>query len=424
MDTGFKEKDDITIDKIHKYLEKEKIDAFIPSKPQHIGYLTNYYDYLHTTSIPWYEMISFLVVPLKNDAFITGVDNHYAGLPEFGVAPWWLKERYTGGRPAQKGLEELVDILKKKGLERKRIGLEFNWIQMKVYEYLKSALPDAEFVSADLLIPQIRLIKTTREINLLKKSANIAMKSMELYMENIRSGINRQDAEKNRAKNAIDLGGEWLGGGYSTIWTGGVDYTPDWWDTEAREKISSARIRNYANLPYDFPCLITHYGCKYQYYLSDLAWHEFYNDEPDPDKNFLWGTEKVTYSEAVREFELIRRVQKEALELIKPGMNHIEANKKINNYLIADKEASKKIVQYYIHSLGLEVHEEPIFTLYSEPFEEKKPNVPTPADGLIYIYPGTVLSSEWFTPLWTVEEPFVMTEKGWEPLVELRGIIR
>lgn len=72
------------------------------------------------------------------------------------------------------------------------------------------------------------------------------------------------------------------------------------------------------------------------------------------------------------------------------------------------------LTNYYIHGVGLEVHEEPL--LHTPMLE------PTPLDGLIYFEPGAVVSSEWFTHLWTVEEPFVLTADGWEPLVELRGL--
>ena len=243
-------------------------------------------------------------------------------------------------------------------------------------------------------------------------------------MNAIRSGANRFEAERIRAKCAIDYGGEWLGGGYRTMWTGGVDYTPAWWDKDARKKIESAKSRNYANLPDDFPCLITHYGGRFQHYYSDLAWHEFHNAEPDNSEKFQWGNEQVTYRKACCDFELIRRVQKEAIQEIRPGMDHLQANKAINDYIKSDPDVLKNIVQYYIHSIGLEIHEEPIFTLYSEPFENKQPSRPTPGDGLIYFHPGVVISSEWFTSIWTVEEPFIMTENGkWEPLVELKGII-
>ena len=37
--------------------------------------------------------------------------------------------------------------------------------------------------------------------------------------------------------------------------------------------------------------------------------------------------------------------------------------------------------------------------------------------------PGAVVSSEWFSRCWTVEDPFVMTETGWEPLAQLQGLI-
>ena len=411
--TGWKEKDDRTIAEIRQYLERENLDAFIPWKVPHLAYLTNQYDMLHM-NVLWEQRIAVLVIPREDEAFIVGGHTPVAGHPETGTAPWWLAERHAGGRPGAEALERTVALFREKGLDKGRIGFEAKWMPVAAYEHLRAGLPQAELVAADLLIPQIRFVKTPREQALLKKAVEVGFRAMEAYMQAIRSGATRPEAQLVRAQRALEYGGEWVGGPYGIAWTGGNDETPAWWDTDAREQFYAAAVRRWQGLPEDSPFLITHFETTFQYYFSDLAWHELYGAEPGDDEILSWGDRQLSYGEARHDFEVLRRIQSEALHVITPGMDHVTAKEQIDAFLAADAEAKEHVTHYYVHGIGLEIHEEPVLTGH----------VPksTPLDGLIYFHPGAVVSSEWFTSLWTAEEPFVMTEAGWEPLVELRGL--
>ena len=408
--TGWREKDDRTIAEMCDYMERQRLDAFIPTKAVHLAYLLNYFDFVHA-QIPWEEMAAALVVPRSGDAFAVGDHGCIAG--GAATAPWWLKERHDGGRPGIRAWRTTASLIAKKGLHKGRIGIERKTMPVAIYDCLRHALPHAEFVSADLLVPQIRFIKTKCEIELLRKAANLAILAMEAYMEALRNGATRQEAECIRAKQAIEQGGEWPGGPYRLAWTGGADETPAWWDEEASKRFLSTS-RNWKGQPDDASCFITHFEGLFQYYWADLAWHEFHGTEPAPDQVVRVGERTAPYREARREFEIIRRAQTEALHTIRPGMDHVAAQKAVDTFFDSDSEIKKHISSYYIHGVGLEIHEEPI--LY------RRVPTPIPLDGPIYFRPGAVVSSEWFSPCWTVEEPFVMTETGWEPLVELRGL--
>ena len=41
--------------------------------------------------------------------------------------------------------------------------------------------------------------------------------------------------------------------------------------------------------------------------------------------SFSWGDKQVPFDEAFHDFEVVRRVQREALEQIRPGMSHYDA---------------------------------------------------------------------------------------------------
>ena len=412
MSTGWQEKDDRTIRGMRDYMEREDLIAFIPTKVPHVAYLLNYYDQVHA-NILWEEMATVLVVPRNGEAFVVGSHPHIAGAENAGVAPWWLKERHGGGRPGVTAWVQATVLMEEKGLHRGRIGVERKSMPVAVYDHLRDTLPEVDLVSADLVVPQLRFIKAAREIELLRKAAEIAVCAMTAYMSAIRSGMSVWEAQRIRAHSPIEAGGEWVGGPYRLGWTGATDETPDWWDVEARERFRTTS-RNWLGSSDDEPCFVTHFEGLYQYYFADLAWHEFCGPEPSPDDVIAVGANRVTYREASHDFEIIRRVQTEALRQIEPDMDHVEAKQKVDAFLSSDPDAKEHITGYYIHGIGLEIHEEPVLN--------SGVSQPTPLDGPIYFNPGAVVSSEWFTNLWTVEEPFVMTDTGWKPLIELRGL--
>ncbi len=349
--TGWKEKDDYTIQQIRDYLEKHQLDAFIPWKTAHIAYLMNFYDPIHAY-IPWEEMMGLLVIPRKSDAFVVGEFNHLAGAPEFGVAPWWLDERHGVSRPGINTLPRLVELIKEKGLSKGRIGIEKKWLPVSVYEFLSQALPDIEFVSADILIPQIRFIKTTREQELLRKAAELGLQSMDAYMQAIRSGTSPADARVIRAQHALKQGGEWMGGIDSLAWTGATDDTAAWWDEDARTSFHASPLRNWKGLTGDLPFFVTHFEAKYQCYYADVAWHEFYDENPDRNLQLYFPSGIISFENACEDFEILRRAQREALELIKPGMTHLQAKKVIDDFCHSDSQVHEHITNYYIHGIG------------------------------------------------------------------------
>jgi Xaa-Pro aminopeptidase len=411
--TGWKEKDDRNSEEIRSYLEREKLDAFIPWKPAHIGYLSNYYDQVHI-NILWEEMSSFLVIPRESEAFCVGAFNHYVGYGGAN-APWWLKELYSHPAGRLQCLDKAADLVKKRGLGNGRIGIEMNWLPCRIGDYLRSALPGVEFVSADYLVPQLRLIKTKREQALLKKAAETAQRAMEAYMQAVRLGATPEEARVIRAKRALDCGGEWIGGVSHLARTGGIDSTPAWWDAPAR--------RRFEALPRAFsenaPCFNGHFEAMFQNYWADLAWCQFYGPEPEEDEIIdCGGGHRVPYREARHEYEVLKRIQGEALQGIRAGMDQFQAKQAVEDYLKSDPEAAEHLLTYFIHGLGLEIHEEPVFTGFKHPFAQCIPEQTS-----IYYRPGAVVSSEWLSRYWTLEDPFVMTETGWEPLSELHGLI-
>src|SRR5438067_298217 len=67
----------------------------------------------------------------------------------------------------------LASVLKARGLDAARIGLDFGSYSMPLSRFakLKSALPNAEFVDIGPVVWELRLIKSTAEVDLLTRAA-------------------------------------------------------------------------------------------------------------------------------------------------------------------------------------------------------------------------------------------------------------
>lgn len=403
---------DRNLAKIKDYLKARGLAAFMPVKPVHVAYLTHYFDELHI-GILWEEMNAFMVA-MPQGAFIVGAHEHWAGPPDTGVAPAWLKERIPGGTDGYETLKILTDQLKSRGLGKGRIGIETKWLPFEMHRALREYLPDAEFVPANDLVPQMRLVKSDRELQMLKKAAEAGLTSMDAYMQAIRRGAGEKEALLIRAKAALDCGAEWLDGAYRGAWTGGPDHTPDWWSPEVQERFKRCPDRYWHGIVDSPDFCVTHFETVYQGYFADLAWHEFIR-EPRPGALLDFGDgAKVSVEEAREDFDILRRMQTDALSAIRPGMSHFEALEQVRNRVASDAEFAAHCTGYFIHGVGLEIHEEPVFTSVTAK--------PIPQNERIVYEIGAVVSSEWFSKYWTVEEPFVLTATGWQPLVHRRGL--
>ncbi|GAG71957.1 unnamed protein product, partial [marine sediment metagenome] len=74
-------------------------------------------------------------------------------------------------------MDLLVDAIREFGLERSRIGIELDYLPAKDYLRLKKLLPGAQFIDCRKLFSKMRMIKTKKEINLLRQAGKAAENS-------------------------------------------------------------------------------------------------------------------------------------------------------------------------------------------------------------------------------------------------------
>ena len=124
-------------------------------------------------------------------------------LESVGEETSWVSKRYLWGGwrikdAAKNPVEGIVAVLRQMGLEKARIGMEFGeemYLAMHMTEFfdLQKQLPQATLTDAAQLIWELRVIKTPREIEYLRKACDATCKSFERGFEVMRAGMSEQE---------------------------------------------------------------------------------------------------------------------------------------------------------------------------------------------------------------------------------------
>lgn len=115
-------------------------------------------------------------------------------------------------------MEFIAKILTQIGQSARRIGVEMGayYFSALAYEKLKQNLPNAKFKDASLLVNYVRIIKSGKEIEYIKRAARIAEIGMDTAVLSIEEGIRECDVAGNIYKSLIS-GTEEFGGDYPAI---------------------------------------------------------------------------------------------------------------------------------------------------------------------------------------------------------------
>ena len=165
----------------------------------------------YLTQIGGHESVT-VIFPLEGDpvVFVSMPHMHDKPFPVYRAFNDWV----TDTRP-NAGLRPVVETLKTMGFEKGNIGLvgfrgafRTNTILRQDYEFLSEELPEARFIEATHIIDRPRMIKSSEEIEMLKKSGEISrlkidamikmavpgVKECELYAEMVRTDISHGGA--------------------------------------------------------------------------------------------------------------------------------------------------------------------------------------------------------------------------------------
>jgi Xaa-Pro dipeptidase len=115
-------------------------------------------------------------------------------------------------------MDFVSDILKEKGYDNKVIATEMDtyYFTAKCQETLIKDLPNARFVDGNNIVNWVKLVKSEKEIEYIKKAAVIVERTMQVAFDSINVGVRQNEAAAN-VYHAQIYGTEEYGGDYTAI---------------------------------------------------------------------------------------------------------------------------------------------------------------------------------------------------------------
>lgn len=265
-------------------------------------------------------------------------------------------------------------VLSELGLSEARIGVEKTSLPVTYLEKLKEQLPKADFVDCTSLLWEARAVKSTEEIELIRKSCVIADKAMEAGINLIAEGVTEKDVAAEIGSSMMKNGAYRVG--FICVHAGPKKYR------RINQTPSDYRLQKGDMIGLDI-------GCTYEGYWSDFTRVAIVGKPSDQQKKM--------YGVALR--SLMKGVEAARSGATCSDIDVVTAR------VIIEAGYRDHMLHRAGHSLGLEVHE-----------------LPSLSEGnLTPIVPGMVLSVEpgFYVPEvgpFRLEDTVLVTKDGNEVL--------
>ncbi|WP_010650841.1 M24 family metallopeptidase [Oceanobacillus massiliensis] len=306
------------LNKLRNGLENNSLDAILITSPINRRYVTGF------TGTAGAALIT-----LKDAKFIT--DFRYIEQANEQAEGFDIIEHK---QPIE---EEIAKQLNE--LQIKRLGFEKDYVTFSQYENYKNSF-QAELIPVSGIVEEIRLIKTNKELEIMKKAARIADDAFEHIQSFIKPGVKEIDIS-----NELEFFMRRQGAASSSF------------DTIVASGLRSALPHGVAsNKEIQNGELVTlDYGALYQGYCSDIT------------RTIAVGD----ISSELREiYDIVLEANLRGVKGIKPGMTGVEADALTRDY-IKEKGYGENFGHSTGHGLGLEVHEGPGLSYRSSRILEK-----------------------------------------------------
>jgi Xaa-Pro aminopeptidase len=187
-------------------MEHEGIDAVLPTQEENVRYFTGY------LSILWMSRFRPVVGILPADVSVPAglaVSGQERGNVEISS---WVPD-FIAFPPQEPPIARIVAELRKRGLDRGRLGIELGFGQrigmnQEQLDELVSLLPDAEIVDATPLMETVRMLKSAEEIHRLERAAAISLTGIEQGWKGLRAGMTERDVVESMASAMFAEGAE------------------------------------------------------------------------------------------------------------------------------------------------------------------------------------------------------------------------
>ena len=378
-------------EKLSAEMHARDIDVILAGTKPNVEYLTD------VEWMRWFDKENFLTEDGENYAasfvglprdqkvgpFYVALSTH-TGYPE--NSGMWIEEiRYWGPVFFVDGTDDQMDsadnpvarvaqVLREKGLDKGRIGVEWRHIEMQFVENLREFLPMATLVDAEPILWEHRIIKSEAEINRIRKASKITSEVVNsIYAEFAYEGMTEWDLERY-------LGIAFAERASRHLWTD-VGFGPKGarFAGPTDEKLKRGDILR----------------------IDASGWWDGYVS--DQSRSLAWDGELT--DKAKQAHAAILRMNRELREAVRPGVLPSDLYKLTMQ--IFDDEGYESLTPQAGHSLGRIAHEPPFLVEgYDRPLEP----------GMIVVVEPT-MRVEGVGSI-NIEDTTVVTEDGCEVLTE------
>lgn len=195
-------------------MRQHGLDLLAPSTEGHI-YYTAEFPVFEFTVDP--ETVAFSLIPANPSIEPYLIIPHCNRLSLLQFPTWiprvgFYGQYYVTGAPEIPGFrvdtvyEAVAKAIAEMGLTRARVGIEYERLSVGVYERLKKALPNVEFVDGTDILAATREIKTSEEILRLRKAGDAIEKGLATCYATAKPGMTELDLERIIRRTLLDEG--------------------------------------------------------------------------------------------------------------------------------------------------------------------------------------------------------------------------
>lgn len=333
--------------------DKYNLDVLIASLPENIFYISGFQSISHqilnrvsafalynskndqiSAALPCADVATFIEQNENLDIVCFG-DFYFAFQDDKSHSAQLIKQ-ITDNR-FESADQGLIEAVKRTGVTKGRIGVDESRVTPQIWMKLIKAYPQIEFVPAESIFGEIRMIKHQNEISFLERATEIAEQALNNALGKLEMGMTEDELGKSYIQEVVELGGL----PHFNVVTEGLR-------TAYADTINTDnQIDEGSLLRFDF-------GCIYNGYHSDMARTAVVGKPPTKVEEY---------------YEHILRGEDDLMALIKPGITASE----IFDYTM---DSVRKGIPHYErqhvgHGIGLEIYDPPILAAEMDvPLEE------------------------------------------------------
>ena len=159
-------------ERLKKLMARENLDVTVVISPENTLYFAETYI---MTQASIRDRLAIAVLPLEQEPAFIGCSIEQATIE----SETWIADKRFYTEFVESPVAVLANVLKEKGLDHGKVGIELDYLMAHYYKELISLLPDVEFVPCTYLFNRIRMIKEPVEIEMLSTAAKKTREALE-----------------------------------------------------------------------------------------------------------------------------------------------------------------------------------------------------------------------------------------------------